>query len=118
MLPYIGDNMSMALFHDMGNVFNSVTDMFHSAVRFDQPHKELCRNAATASQCDFNYISQAVGLGVRYKTPVGPVRLDFGYNLNPPVFPVFTTDATTNVTTFGSQTLKHFNFFFSIGQTF
>ena len=117
-MPFIADNMSVALFHDMGNVFNTVSDMFHGAVRFQQPHKELCTDAATASQCDFNYISHAMGLGVRYKTPVGPVRLDFGYNLNPPVFPVFTTDPTTKITTFGSQTLKHFNFFFSIGQTF
>ena len=38
--------------------------------------------------------------------------------MNPPVFPVFTTDPTTKITTFGSQTLKHFNFVFSIGQTF
>ena len=24
------------------------------------------------------------GLGLRYNTPVGPIRLDVGYNLNPP----------------------------------
>ena len=117
-MPFIADNMSLALFHDMGNVFTNVSDMLHSVVRFKQPHKELCTEAATASQCEFNYVSHAMGLGVRYKTPVGPVRLDFGYNLNPPVFPVFTTDPTTKITTFSSQTLKHFNFFFSIGQTF
>jgi outer membrane protein insertion porin family len=117
-MPFVADNMSLALFHDMGNVFNTVNDMFHSVVRFTQPHRELCTEAATASQCEFNYISHAMGLGLRYKTPVGPVRLDFGYNLNPPVFPVFTTDPTTNITTFSSQTLRHFNFFFSIGQTF
>ncbi len=117
-MPFIGDNMSLALFHDMGNVFNNVSDMLQSVARFKQPHKELCTDAATASQCEFNYVSHAMGLGVRYRTPVGPVRLDFGYNLNPPVFPVFTTDPTTQITTFSSQTLKHFNFFFSIGQTF
>lgn len=117
-MPFIGDNMSLAFFHDMGNVFTSVSDMFHSAVRWKQPHKELCTNAATASQCEFNYVSHALGMGIRYKTPVGPVRLDLGYNLNPPVFPVFTTDPATNVTTFSSQRLKHFNFYFSIGQTF
>jgi len=102
----------------MGNVFATVSDMTHSLVRWKQPHQDLCRNEATASQCEFNYISHAAGLGVRYKTPVGPVRLDFGYNMNPPVFPVFTTDATTKVTTFAPQTLSHFNFYFSIGQTF
>ena len=29
------------------------------------------------------------GPGARYKTPVGPIRVDFSYNLNPPVYPVF-----------------------------
>jgi outer membrane protein insertion porin family len=117
-LPFIGDNMSFVLFHDMGNVFSTVPTMFHSLVRFDQPHRELCTQESTAPQCRFDYMSQAVGMGVRYRTPVGPVRLDFGYNINPPTFPVFTTDSTTNITTFQSQTLKHFNVFFSIGQTF
>jgi outer membrane protein assembly complex protein YaeT len=117
-MPFVADNMSLAIFHDMGNVFTNVSDMFPSMVRFTQPHKESCTDAATASLCEFNYMSHAIGMGVRYKTPVGPVRLDFGYNLNPPVFPVFTTDPTTKITTFSSQTLRHFNFFFSIGQTF
>ncbi len=118
LIPFVADNMSLAFFHDMGNVFSTVSEMFHGAVRFQQPHKELCTSAATASLCEFGYISQALGTGVRYKTPVGPVRLDFGYNLNPPVFPVFTTDPATKITTFSSQTLRHFNFYFSIGQTF
>lgn len=117
-LPYVGDNMSFVLFHDMGNVFSTVPNMFHSLLRWDQPHRSACTQEATASQCRFDYVSQAVGMGIRYRTPVGPVRLDFGYNMNPPTFPVFTTDPNTNVTTFGSQTLKHFNVFFSIGQTF
>ena len=29
---------------------------------------------------------QAVGFGLRYKTPVGPVRADFAYTINPPQF--------------------------------
>ena len=28
----------------------------------------------------------AVGFGLRYRTPVGPVRLDLGYSINPPYF--------------------------------
>ena len=119
-LPFIGDNMSFVLFHDMGNVFNSVPTMLHSLVRFDQPDRDLCTKESTASKCRFDYLSQAVGIGIRYRTPVGPVRLDFGYNLNPPTFPVFNVDPKTNVVTGfqGPQTLKHFNVFFSIGQTF
>ncbi len=57
-------------------------------------------------------MSDDVGFGLRYKTPVGPVRLDFGYNLNPPAF------QTYNKTKLVQQQLSHFQFFFSIGQTF
>ena len=39
-------------------------------------------------QCSFDYFSHAAGLGMRYHTPVGPIRLDFSYNLNPPIYPV------------------------------
>jgi outer membrane translocation and assembly module TamA len=60
---------------------------------------------------------------VHYKTPIGPIRLDFGYNLNPPAFPSFETVTNTvtgvsNTTQFVPQRASHFNFFFSIGQAF
>ena len=35
---------------------------------------------------DFNYMVHAVGFGIRYRTPVGPLRLDLAYSLNPPAF--------------------------------
>ena len=69
-----------------------------------------------AAQCDYNYISHAIGIGVRYKTPVGPVRFDFGYNLNPPAFPGQTVK--DDQTVFDPKHASHFNVFFSIGQTF
>ncbi len=65
--------------------------------------------------CNFNYYSHAVGVGARYKTPVGPIRVDFSYNLNPPVYPVF-NDFTNALPHEGRA--GHFNFFFSIGQAF
>jgi outer membrane protein insertion porin family len=55
---------------------------------------------------------------VRYKTPVGPVRFDFGYNLNPPAFPSQKTVMDQAVPVFSPQHASHFNVFFSIGQTF
>jgi len=30
-----------------------------------------------------NNYSNTVGIGLRYATPIGPVRIDFGRNLNP-----------------------------------
>jgi outer membrane protein insertion porin family len=122
-LPYVGDNISFALFHDMGNVFAKPADMVNNLLRWRQKNPDLCLHQATYTQCDFNYISHAVGLGVHYKTPIGPIRLDFGYNLNPPAFPSFQTVTNTvndvsSQTQFVPQRASHFNFFFSIGQAF
>jgi outer membrane protein insertion porin family len=52
-------NFILAPFYDVGNVFGLVSDI----------HLK-----------DF---SNTVGLGLRYKTPFGPLRLDIGYNLQP-----------------------------------
>jgi hypothetical protein len=56
---------------------------------------------------------------VRYHTPVGPVRVDFSWNLNPPIYPV-TYDPTTNTNLTNPYVGEgsHFNFFFSLGQSF
>ena len=69
-----------------------------------------------SSPTDFDYTSQAVGLGLRYKTPVGPIRFDVGYNLNPPRYNVITT--TNGVENIEVQRLSNFQFFLSIGQSF
>lgn len=122
-LPYVGSNISFAVFHDMGNVFAKPADMFDNLVRWRQKDPDLCLHQATYTQCDFNYVSHALGIGVHYKTPIGPIRLDFGYNLNPPAFPSFqsvtnTVNEVSSSTQFVPQRASHFNFFFSIGQAF
>ncbi len=134
-LPFVGNNVNFVLFHDMGNVFRYPSDMFTSIKNFRQPNESTCRNVAippgtpgtsgvpnpqgqqpnAVGTCNFNYYSHAVGLGVRYNTPVGPIRLDLAYNLNPPVYPVF-DDYTTRPPYVGQA--SHFQFFFSIGQAF
>jgi outer membrane protein assembly factor BamA len=117
LLPFFQDNLSFAVFHDAGNVFDTGHDMLHSLIHWKQRNPELCQQQSTYQHCDFNYVSHAVGVGVRYKTPVGPVRFDFGYNLNPPAFPSFVT-SETNQQIFQSRQASHFNVYFSIGQTF
>lgn len=131
-LRFFQQNLSFTLFQDVGNVFTNGDDMLHSLVRWRQKNPQLCLVPATpgeASQCDFNYVSHAIGVGVRYKTPVGPVRFDFGYNLNPPAFPSCQSNPGTpgekpsascpaNAQFFVPQRASHFNFSFSIGQTF
>jgi outer membrane protein assembly complex protein YaeT len=112
-LPFFEDNLSFVVFHDMGNVFDTGNDMLHGLTRWSQRNEADCRSlVATSNPCDFNYMSHSVGGGIRYKTPVGPVRLDIGYNLNPPVFPIRAGNPPS------VQVLHRFNFYFSIGQTF
>ena len=122
-LPFLGDSLSFVIFHDMGNVFAHVSDMFPGIAHFHQPNQETCANVGPPQvttgnpfgTCNFNYFSHAVGVGARYKTPVGPIRLDFSYNLNPPVYPVI---YDFNGSSPYEGQASHFNFFFSIGQAF
>lgn len=115
-LPYVGNSVSFVLFHDMGNVFQNAGDMFPSFLHFHQPNNRTCSNVSQkVGTCSFNYFSHAVGVGARYKTPVGPIRVDFSYNLDPPVYPVI-ADFNNNPPHVGHA--GHFNFFFSIGQSF
>ena len=130
-LPYVGNQVSFVLFHDMGNVFTNASDIWPSFLRFRQQNRAGCRNltsgpptgtvtsTGTEGTCSFNFFSHALGLGLRYRTPVGPVRVDFSWNLNPPIYPV-TFDATTNTNLAKPYVGEgaHFNFFFSLGQSF
>jgi outer membrane protein insertion porin family len=60
-----------------------------------------------------------MGVGLRYKTPIGPLRFDFGYNLNPTSYFQGIVNSTGQLTgDFETQRLRHFNVFFSIGQPF
>ncbi len=116
-LPFVENNVSFVFFHDAGNVFASASDMARSIFRWSQRNKHLCTVEATSSQCDFAFISHAIGGGIRYRTPIGPVRLDIGYNLNPPTYPFFQVQPD-NTEVFRSKTLDRWHFSFSIGQTF
>jgi len=136
-LPFVQDNLGFAIFEDAGNVFTDGRDMLDNLLRWHQKNPQLCLQPATANQCDYSYISHAVGVGVRYKTPIGPVRFDFGYNLNPPAFPscqavpnvngqtqspycvnATTSNGTATLPYFVPQHTSHFNVYFSIGQSF
>jgi outer membrane protein insertion porin family len=114
-LPWVGQNMSLVFFHDMGNVFPTAHDLFSNFFQWKQKNPNSCKDTSAAGTCDFNFIAHAVGTGVRYKTPIGPVRIDFGYNLNPAMFPIKDPIAPAVP---HYETMRRFNIFFSIGQTF
>ncbi len=92
--PLLGQTIGGVLFHDMGNVFARLDD-----ISFRVKQRDLT---------DFSYMVHAVGTGLRYKTPIGPLRLDLAWSINPPAF----------VGSTGTGRLNNFQFFFSIGQTF
>jgi len=117
-LPFFDDNLSFAIFEDAGNIFTNGRSMLDNLLRWRQKDPQLCLQQSTASQCDYSYVSHAVGVGVRYKTPIGPVRFDFGYNLNPTAFPSLQTVTGQTAPVFVPQHTPHFNAYFSIGQSF
>jgi outer membrane protein insertion porin family len=116
--PLIGANIQGVLFHDMGNVYSTLSN-----VSFRVHQRNLT---------DFDYMAHAVGFGIRYRTPVGPIRGDLAYSINPPSFIGFSGTAQellqcdpnrppSQLPSFcqpSRQSVSHFQFFFSIGQTF
>lgn len=81
----IKKNLSLVTFYDGGNVFPSVG--FRD---FSSPNQNVT---------GIGYANN-VGLGLRYSTPVGPIRIDIGRNLNP------------------VQGVQSTNYFIGIGQAF
>jgi outer membrane protein assembly complex protein YaeT len=106
--PLIGDTVGGVLFHDAGNIYQ---DLNHLSLRFHQRDVQ-----------DFNYMVHAVGLGVRYRTPIGPIRLDLAYSVNSPRFIGFSGTQEQLLTGQGQrnvqQRINQFQFHFSLGQSF
>jgi outer membrane protein insertion porin family len=125
-LPYLGTSLGGALFYDGGNVYSRPGRI---ALRWSPPQPIF--NPANPKLCEFNctnelnYFAHTVGMGFRYATPVGPIRIDLGYQLNRPQFvaPLCPTGvAASNCLQgqFGFQAtrLPGFQVFFNLGSTF
>jgi outer membrane translocation and assembly module TamA len=112
--PLLGDNIGGVIFHDAGNIYRKVTDISFRVRQHDPS--------------DFDYMVHAVGFGIRYRTPLGPFRGDLAYSVNPPSYNGFSGTVKDLLACGppGSSTachsqlnqISHFQFFFSIGQTF
>jgi outer membrane protein assembly factor BamA len=107
-LPKFGTKVGGALFYDAGNVFSSVNKI---SLRYTPT------GAETASG-DLAYFSHTVGFGLRYLTPIGPIRVDFAYQINPPQFFACTISGTSCTDAPTLQRLPHFQFFFNLGSVF
>ena len=64
-------NFTGALFFDGGNVWEDAADIKISDFK-------LIKSSSDVDVNDYRY---AVGMGIRYNTPVGPIRLDYGVPL-------------------------------------
>ncbi len=105
--PLYGDNIGGVLFEDAGNVYSTLGDI---SFRFRQRNLE-----------DFNYMVQSAGIGIRYQTPIGPIRMDFSFSPNAPRFFGLkgTLDDLINNTAISTvQKINAFQFHISLGQAF
>jgi len=105
--PLEQNRLGLVLFEDAGNAFSTINRM--KLLKFAQ-----------SSPNEFDYDVQAVGLGLRYQTPVGPIRFDVAYSPNIPRYSVCTN---TNVSVCPADEvevlrLPSFQFFLSVGQSF
>ena len=105
--PLLGDSIGGVLFNDMGNVYSNLGKI---SLRWNQRNLE-----------DFDYAVQSFGFGVRYRTPIGPLRVDLSLSPNAPRFFGFT--GTRDQLLFGGgtqvvQRINMFQFHFSLGQAF
>ena len=133
-LPFIGTSLGGAFFYDGGNVYSRLTRISFRTMlpspTFALQNPAQPPSSTNLSVCvtncsnELNYFAHTVGLGVRYKTPVGPIRIDFGYQLNRPSFviPIPCPSNATNcqVGSLGQQgaRLSGFQIFFNLGSTF
>jgi outer membrane protein insertion porin family len=99
-LPFVGNRLGGTVFYDGGNVFSDVNHITFAW--------------KSSSITTLNYFSHTIGFGLRYPTPIGPVRVDIGYQLNPAQYQVVPTGTTTPE----FFRVSHFGFSFNIGPVF
>ena len=133
-LPFIGTALGGALFYDGGNVYSRLsrisfrTNLPAPTLALQNP--SLPPSATNLPVCvtncsnELNYFAHTAGLGFRYKTPVGPIRIDLGYQLNRPLFlvpipcPSNTPSCVAGSLGQKSARLPGFQIFFNLGSTF
>ena len=121
-LPYFETSLGGAFFYDGGNVFSRVNRIsFRTSTPKPTFDTTDPANATCLTNCgnELNYFAHTVGFGIRYATPVGPIRVDLGYQINRPYFVVPCHDLTGAIPTcHKAGRLPGFQIFFNLGSSF
>ena len=88
-LPYVPSGLGGAFFYDGGNAYSRVSRMTLRWASpkpvFEAAYPDLPPGRFNPTHClynctnELNYFSHTIGFGLRYATPVGPIRVDLGY---------------------------------------
>jgi outer membrane protein insertion porin family len=125
-LPIIGSSLGGAFFYDGGNVYSrldritfrwsSPEPIFKTAYPGVPPGRFNPQTCVYNCTNELNYFSNTVGFGLRYATPVGPIRIDLGYGLNRPEF-VIPCPNSIVLCQQGTR-LSRLQIFFNLGSSF
>src|SRR6266481_8979089 len=131
-LPFFGTALGGAIFYDGGNVYSRLTRISFRTT-LPKPTFTFIPNPANptgpplttcVTNCsnELNYFAHTIGFGLRYATPVGPIRIDLGYQINRPFFVVPCVSSATNPAAasncFKGTQLPRLQIFFNLGSTF
>ena len=129
-LPFLGTQLGGALFYDGGNVYSRTSRISFRAslprptfALIPDPNNPAGPQITTCTaNCgnELNYFAHTIGFGVRYATPVGPIRIDLGYQVNRPFFvvPCSTTIPNPTPACFKGTQLPRLQIFFNLGSSF
>lgn len=125
-LPFVSTGLGGTLFYDGGNTYSRLTRM---TFRWSPPvpvfrtaYPGFPPGPSNPTQCvencsnELNYFSHTIGVGLRYATPVGPIRIDFGYELNRPQFVIPCKNGALLCQQ--ATRLPSIQFFFNLGSSF
>jgi outer membrane protein insertion porin family len=125
-LPFVPSGLGGTLFYDGGNSFSRLsritlrwsppTPVFEPANAGEEPGRFNPEHCVYNCTNELNYFSHTIGFGFRYATPVGPIRVDLGYQINRPLIVI----PCKNSAVFCQQGthLPHFQISFNLGSSF